>query len=914
MANNFVETATLKLIDQASKPASQVNRELNQLWKTVQKLRNVRVKIDIAAPRNLGRVDQQIKRLVADANKLRSLPQTVVRVDSSQVVTAIRRIRDMQRAAAAGVQGMRVPVAGPGGRGGMGGMGATPNNMFWSRRDDTNAEAAGRIMARSFVAVVGVELATVLRRALATGGREIVDRDTAFANARAAGLDPVMLEGFAQRSAGQTQGVPVTEIMDASRDSIASLQVQLKNGAITMEEFNKRAQAVTDRIARTAEIGGTTRGDFAGGAREAREMERILPLTSAGFDLPKQQEWIEAFQKVIVASGGDMGAAEMRRMAQQLGPAIMQALSPEGFARLAMLREEGGRQATANTRMMVNDLIRGSLNAADTAQQQRAGLRDERGQTRFNAADLADVVGFAERVLMPLASAAGVDLNDTIALQNFFDNVAGFSTSGAREAASLLNQVEQNRRELERLRVADPSKLEGGTIAAALAEVNTAFRDAFGNVADSMSSTIQVTLGALARTITSIGGGQLPAAGDLATVGVSGAVAAGAVAAPAFLLNKLFNPLNGSAIALNGSAAALDGAAAALMRASGAQALPGMGGLPSPGTGAGARGPRLPTGTSVLTGIVAFDLAVRGATDTLAYFGRTAQEQADYVQQQLAAGRQRRDDTEEFLKAVVPESMQDWKANGEAFFQPAREWSRSVLGETLGNLVFGPRSAADQKAMEARPPVASPALAELDAERQRLTGEIAKITAAIETARTQEKIPGTAATVVQPLQMNLNRLQSELDAVNAEFAKVSAASAQAQSALRDAAMAFAGYVPDFVKSPPSAIPMPTPNPLRAEQSVFSIDAATDQIGLDLANASNTISGAAAQIDTTMTGVAPDLIATGPAIGSSINQAMTSAGSVAGDIIASKISAAAANINVNVRQNTAGPDLGKQLPQ
>ncbi|MFC7396524.1 hypothetical protein ACFQU1_04885 [Chelatococcus sp. GCM10030263] len=236
MPSNFVETATLRLVDDTSAKARRINSELRRLFTTANRFRAVEVKIQ-----GLQQASQQVRRLTRDLEKLsaaargrsgRSLVPTVTArsvAGIDQLNTALRhlaavsamprvrfptvsqtQITRLQAFTSALTQYAhvatslpnvqllappRMPRSGSAGRP----SGLPPRfplaptqaqqNIFWGNRQDSNWAAAGRIMARSFVAAVGVNLHQAVSAAGRSGREGITSLDTALAVARASGVD-----------------------------------------------------------------------------------------------------------------------------------------------------------------------------------------------------------------------------------------------------------------------------------------------------------------------------------------------------------------------------------------------------------------------------------------------------------------------------------------------------------------------------------------------------------------------------------------------------------------------------------------------------------------------------------------------------------------------------------------------------
>ena len=87
---SFVESATLKVIDQATKPIQKINAELKKLQATAKSLKSVKIDIGV----NTKSITDAVKQLDKLKSAIKSIKDTkiTIRVDSSQVVTAQRRV------------------------------------------------------------------------------------------------------------------------------------------------------------------------------------------------------------------------------------------------------------------------------------------------------------------------------------------------------------------------------------------------------------------------------------------------------------------------------------------------------------------------------------------------------------------------------------------------------------------------------------------------------------------------------------------------------------------------------------------------------------------------------------------------------------------------------------------------------
>ncbi|QIO64715.1 hypothetical protein [Rhizobium leguminosarum] len=551
----FVEQATLSIDDKASSKVRSLNKDINNLIRNAKRLNGLKF--------DFGGIKQA-------QSQVRSLAKSINALPKSKTVTLTTRnvTQNVTRGAAGGV----VPPVAMGGMGSPNGRGR--GNLFFGGQNDSNLQSAGRIIARAFTATIGFDLRRVVDSAGRSAGSGVVTLDTARANANVAGIRDVQgFEASARSAALSTSGVSAGDIMSAMIEQVATLQAQLDAGSISVEQYTKRLDNLTKTTAETTQAFGTIRGSFARGAEDTRQLYRTLPLTNAGNDLAKQGGFITSMVNAIAASGGDLTGDEIRRMMQQLGPVVAQSLSDVGLARLALIRDEGGRQSTAEARQAFGDLTRGNLSKADTAAQIEQGLRDPSGRTKFGKTDFADPVGFWEINIVPKLEKLGVNLNDIVAVTDALDKQLGFTTSGARFGASAVVQVGQNKTELARFRNTDANRaLEAPTLVTAFKEIETSFQDAISANSDSIVGALKFGAQGISGLFDKLGKGQLPSVEDAA-----GFAAVGIASALQATLDPTTRPLALAALALDGAAAALTASAGALTVAAGAGATGGIG-------------------------------------------------------------------------------------------------------------------------------------------------------------------------------------------------------------------------------------------------------------------------------------------------------------------------------------------------
>lgn len=555
---SFTEQAILKLIDQTSSPANKANAALTRLWKTASKLdsKNVNIRVRTTGAQNAA---QQLQALVRASGQ-----SHVVRVDTSQITAAIRQAHAL-RGALGGMPMARPGASIPGGGFPMGGG----RNALFGGPGPAYANA-GRIMARAFTAAIGFEIYGAVRRGAGAAGRGILDEDSAVGSLRMMGLTADQVRqrrGMASDVSALFPELSRAMILDGTRE-LAGLANTAGDARVQMQNFG-----------RTAVNLGVALGDMRAGAESARQLFRAGGLLGVAQDPARQAEFIDEMQRAIIASGGDIQGAEIRRMLQQMRGQGLD-LSPQAIGDLTSLRDEGGMGSTAEARMFMNDLTRSNLNRRDLARQQAAGLRDAQGNTIERGELLANPIENVFNRIIPKLEKMGVDLDDAAAVQKALTGRGGLglTTPGAAFAQRVISQRDQVQADrAARARVALNAAMEDPTLRQQAARIQAQF----ANAAAAITEGLKPTAGGLMDTLT----GQLKTLSDpkASTLDKTAAAAAAAAAAsplaigavlanlPNMLADPRTAPMAAAGLALTGSAGALTGAAGALTAAAAAQ-------------------------------------------------------------------------------------------------------------------------------------------------------------------------------------------------------------------------------------------------------------------------------------------------------------------------------------------------------
>ncbi len=497
----------------------------------------------------------------------------VVHLNSQQVLTAINRV---SRLAA-------LLTTLPNGQVGVGVPppqrtptdGSAPQEFLAGIRDQARPYSLGRILLRDVAFEVSGEIYLAARNVVLTGFAAPIALDDARLRARTAGFDPetiAALEAEALRLSTVYQSTNQADILNASIEAAGAADPDTPEGFAV-------AAANMELIARSSQI---IAGALGLGADAAAEQARLAfknaQLQGTSRDPAAAELVIETALRATVASGGDLDLAEAVRAQQQLG-ALRPAMSEEAFLQILLARDEGGRASTAEYRMGFNDLIRGSLNDGDLAQQIAYGFRDAEGRSLVGDEFAQDPLGFAVNRLIPVLEQLGVDITDAVAVQNALDLELGFVDTGARVFTGMIVNRDQIAAEVARAQNVDlDAPIETPSVRMQAAAVRAQFENVAMQALEGFLPVVNTSLDLLNDSFANIAEGQATATDYLATA--AAVVPAGIGASLAAMLETDSRPLGLAGLSLTSAAGALTSAAGALLTAAGA-----IGGL---GTGSGA--------------------------------------------------------------------------------------------------------------------------------------------------------------------------------------------------------------------------------------------------------------------------------------------------------------------------------------
>lgn len=581
---SFVESATLALVDKTTANVNKINKSLDNLFRRVKKLQTLADKdIELkfktssinSAVRTLDRaqkkfqdfgkttIEPKIRVNTTDAiNKLADIRRTAnmsartsLRIDINQAMQQISKVRRQARTA------VNMPL--------------NANIATQAANNFSNAvQGRATNWGRVFAASVGAELwqqtkriATAAARTSGEGIMSLSDANLALEMAvgnrpNADNLMKTVRDLALELSTGEFKGVSQAGLIDLGAESISNLENIDPASIRGMMELSARNAAMLAALEKNTDAGN----------EQARILNKINAQLNVASDPAKAQLYDDAILAQRAASGQDFTMQQIQNMLQQVPPALRKVMTPEAVARLGNIREEGGRQSTADVRQAFNDLLRGNLAKYDKAAMAAFGLRNRDGTANSAIVEEAgrDPVEFALRRMLPRLKAAGVDLDDYGAMQSYFDNVAGFSPTGSKFWADIIGSRDQIAIGDRSRRGADPTAALDRD--ASLRQSMNRFEQQLQNVAARATESIVPIANEAMQSMTDVfarqaKGEQLSPLDWAAIAG--GGLALGTGVALSGLADPQTRPLAAAGLALTSSAGALTAAAVALGAAAG---------------------------------------------------------------------------------------------------------------------------------------------------------------------------------------------------------------------------------------------------------------------------------------------------------------------------------------------------------
>jgi hypothetical protein len=583
---NFVEQATLEVIDKSSPKIKKINSSINQLMRTVRGFRGKQLDIGIK-----GNPVGELRKASAELSRLRK--------------SALRPITVQTR-----VQRLPASLGAPGGRTAPSSVPIVPRQnpnsiknaaLGFKQGNSLGTSIAaglkqslrplqfGRDIGRGFNFAISGELYQVGRNIVLTTGSAPANLDDARARVRISGRNEKelqLIEGVAKRLTEEFQTVTKADIIANSGE------VTGRFGDLTDPKNFQKASNAMERLAKNTQIlqAALANGGTGGAANQARLVETAIQQVGATGDKKFADEISKSVLRAVIGSGGDLQAGDVKRTLQQI-PTARAGIGSGTLLTALLLRDEGGRRSSGNLNQLFSDTIRGNLNNDDFASQLKQGIRNKDGSSDVFAALQTDVLKGTANEIIPRLKKLGVQTDFTKLqrgteefssavgkLRAAIDNDLGFSKQGGVAFLSdLIVNFDEIRRERKRAEKANPEfALTNPTIRQELTAVNSQFQNVAATALKPLLPVVKGSLDSLSDVLNSVQSGEAATTAQLATAGIAAgplALSAGLQAA----LDPQTRALGLSSIALTGSATALTGSAAALTTAAGLNAVSGAG-------------------------------------------------------------------------------------------------------------------------------------------------------------------------------------------------------------------------------------------------------------------------------------------------------------------------------------------------
>nr|WP_319389792.1 hypothetical protein [uncultured Cohaesibacter sp.] len=705
---NYVEQATLRVVDQSTRKIRAINKELGHLHRTASRLKRIKIQlsgIDSAAGK-VRRLNSVIKsmpkqrsiRVNASLANPKGLNTALLKQRTAKVrvklvgaTAADKRLNNIARPRIATISTAQK------GRKDSTKLAMVPNPSRFAPAGRTMGEAfvnqlthssAGAVIARGFLGAIGGELFQGVRQATIAAANAPLNREDAVQRFRASrpestvDRDSQILNKQVSDVANKVPGVTKSELIGSSAEAAARI------GDIQSREGQRKLNEYLTRVATTSVVFQAQGMSPAQAADNARILEGIVSQTGANPENAKKL--IRASIQGIIASGGDLSAEDSKRTAQQLGDLRVN-ISDKTFLQALLARDESGARGTGGFRQFYTDLTRGNLNKEDKRAQIKQGLRDRNGVSLVEQKFREDFLGAINTEIIPRLKNLGVDLTNKAAVSAAIDNELGFvSQEGISIATDSVLNYQQRKAEFERAQQIRPEVyLNEPTVRQRGRQLDAEFSDAADKALSPLLPIINANLESFSKSLGALSGGEASVS-DYVTAATSASIAG--VGAGILALKDASGAERGlvlAGISLNSSAASLTGAASALSTAAAVQGAAAPKSLVSRAVGA------VPVAVVAGAGLLAGDAIANGENSLVAkglekvgLFERS-QTKIDRIRKGRA-GKPQADPRQEQLNAVLGKLAIELKNNPNNTNEIAKLRERA-------NSLAGPQAPVDGK-------------------------------------------------------------------------------------------------------------------------------------------------------------------------------------------------------------------------
>lgn len=598
---SFTETATLKVVDQATKEIRGINRELKKLDKTAAALKKTLGGVGSVRV-NTGQLTQATRKITQMGTAARNLRKDLqlsgnVRLQSiDRAIGKMKQLQTQAQATANAVakigQGVRSPGV-PGARGGRGGGGGTVTVQYGGLQS----------MLHGFTMRLGSTIESAIVSGFAKGARAT---DLAQNRQRILGFTPE------QRAANNRTA---TEIAGRNR-GFSRAQVLTTMGEIGPAVGN--APGPTARV--TEMILEYSKALMAAGATSEEATSNLQKLSKAmgmtstlldndgKFDEAATKRMIDVIVQETITGGAEMTPeliAQLAKYSRTTGKTLDQ----EGWRTLLFLGEDYGSSAGVGLNQMIKQLTGERVQKKQLAAQIDYGITGSKEITtgKVGGKKKTEVVStgvqneallrqdparWIREVLFPIMDRQKIDKTDNVAVAKFAGEITSDRTATDILTTLITNmgEVQQRRKIAEDRGNVNLDAIMDESLVNRWDDATTQLISAVGETANSFKTVLIPVLNLVsdsARGIAAFLAGNDGQGNPLVAATVAGGAAAtafGVYKGGSMLMNGF--GLQASAVALDGSAAALTRAAIALGGSSAAPGIPG-----GPASKPGKRGP-----------------------------------------------------------------------------------------------------------------------------------------------------------------------------------------------------------------------------------------------------------------------------------------------------------------------------------
>jgi hypothetical protein len=610
---NFVEQATLLVKDKATKDIRKVNKELNKLHKTADRLKSMPIKMTgiTAAIRDVTRLGDQLRRLPRS--------KTIsVRIQKAGSLAGVRN----------SLKGGDLQVAVR--------PAATKASVAAFARDLRTALKAHKftVHVRPIVGNINSQVAGSVQTTPRTGGQRVrldysgLDQMLRNSWARLGmTIEQAVIRGFergasAQDVAGTRLGLQGLNPQQAAQVGSLSAQLSGEFQSFTRGEIQGSLAELLPVVRGDAEALGLVSREIlrmaelqvALGSTAEEAIDRAFLFAKAGesagrftdaegnIDRAGIDQFFDLLTKGMVEFGREIDANLVRTLTKSLRTSKF-GLDERGFLTSLLLAEEQGSTAGVGINQLIKQLSGERIQKKQMSRLIELGLVSSReivtgteGGKPVTEIIVEGTVGedelrenpaaWVNKYVIPVMRKAGFDPANAVDAARFAGSITSDRTATDQLTAIILRNAEIEDT-VTRALAKDTSDetvdaILDKSLLLALEEAGGQFTNVLGEVARSAEgvlipamNTVADGFSALANFISGPDGEGSLTRTLAVTAGGTAAVATGAVVGKK-ALNAL-NPLTGSAAALTGSATNLNAAAAALQRAAGAQTVGGAG-------------------------------------------------------------------------------------------------------------------------------------------------------------------------------------------------------------------------------------------------------------------------------------------------------------------------------------------------